>query len=99
MLADLPIELLPRGQLRQGGTEMALRVAVKATLTAQALPLPEHSPGHHLTPAERGLGARMQYGRQRGLAKVVYHNVKSSQEGVCVDHRGAPYPGEDRVVL
>jgi len=38
--ADLPIVLLPRRQLRKGRSEVALRIAVKATLTAKALPLP-----------------------------------------------------------
>jgi hypothetical protein len=56
LLADLPIVLLPRGQLRKGRPEMALRIAVKAALTAKALPLPEQGQGDHLTPAEGRLG-------------------------------------------
>jgi hypothetical protein len=78
---------------------MALGVAVQAPLTAKALPLTAQGQGHHLAPAQGGLGARVRLGRQRSLAKVVYHNVKSSQEGVHIDHRSAPYLGEDRAIL
>ena len=86
LLAALPIELLPGGQSREGGPEMTLGLAVKAALTAKALPLPEHRQGHHLTPAQGGLRSRVWLGGQRGLAKVVCHNVKSRQEGVHIDH-------------
>ena len=41
MLAHLPVELLSRRQLGKGRTQMALCIAVKAALTAKALPLPE----------------------------------------------------------
>jgi hypothetical protein len=41
LLPHLAIELLAGGQLRKGGPQMALRLAVKAPLTAKALPLPE----------------------------------------------------------
>src|SRR5918911_3521190 len=86
LLADLPMELLPGGQRRKGGPEMTLGVAVKAALTTKALPLPEQGQGHHLAPAQGGLGSRVGLRGQRGLAKVVGHNVKSSQEGVHIDH-------------
>src|SRR5262249_31406152 len=85
--ADLPIVLLPCGQRRKGGPQMALCIAVKAALTAKALPLPEQRQGHHLTPAEGCLGARVEVGGQRALAKVIDHHVQSSQEGVHIDHR------------
>jgi hypothetical protein len=45
VLAHLPIELLPRGQLGKGREQMALCIAVKAAFAAKALPLPERSPG------------------------------------------------------
>ena len=37
--------------------------------------------------------------RQRSLAKIVDYDVKSRQEGVHIDHRNAPYLGEDRAIL
>ena len=58
LLAALPSVLLPRGQLRTGRPEMALRLAVKAALTPQALPLPAQGQGDHLTLAEGSLGTR-----------------------------------------
>ena len=94
LLAELPIVLLPGGQRRKGGPEMALRIAIKAPLTAKALPLPEQGQGHHLTPAQGCLGARVWLGGQRGLAKVVCHHVQNSQEGVHIDHRSAPIVGK-----
>jgi hypothetical protein len=97
--ADLPIVLLPREQSRKGGPQVALRIAVKAALAAKALLLREQSQGHHLTPAEGSLGARVWFRGQRELAKVIDHNVKSSQEGVHIDHRSAPYLGEERAIL
>ena len=69
--ADLPIVWLPRGQRREGGPQVALRVAVKAALAANALPLREQSQGHHLTPAEGSLGARVWFRGQRERAKVI----------------------------
>jgi hypothetical protein len=96
---DLLIVLRACGQLGKGGLQMALRGTVKAALTAKALLLPEQGQGHHLTPAEGGLGARVGLGRQRALAKVIDPNVKNSQEGVHIDHRNAPYLGEDRAIL
>lgn len=99
LLADLPVALLPGGQGRQGGPEMARRVAVKTPFTAKALPLSKHPQGHHLAAAQGGLGPRMELGRHRGLAKVIDHNIKSRQEGVHIDHRRAPYLGEDRAIL
>jgi hypothetical protein len=55
LLPHLAIELLAGGQLRKGGPEMALCIAVKAPLIAKALPLPEQGQGHHLAPAQGGL--------------------------------------------
>jgi hypothetical protein len=81
MLPHLAVELLPCRQLWEGGLEMALGIAVKAPLTVKALPLPEQGQGDHLAPAQGRLGARGWLGWQRELAKVINHNVKSSQEG------------------
>jgi hypothetical protein len=86
LLPHLAVELLSRGQLRKGGPQMTLRIAIKAALTAKALPLPEHSQSHDFAPAERGLRARTGLRRQGGLAKIVDHDVKSRQEGVHIDH-------------
>src|SRR5262245_45679023 len=74
---------------------MTLRIAIKAPLAPKALPLPKDGQGHDLTPAEGCLWPRMRLGEQNGLAKVVCHDVKSGQEGVSIDHSGAPYPRED----
>ena len=57
MLPHLAIALLPARQGRKGRPEMALRRAVKASLTAKALPLAEYGHGHHLAAAQGGLGA------------------------------------------
>jgi hypothetical protein len=78
---------------------VALRIAVNAALAAKSLPLREQSQGHHLTPAEGSLGARVWFRGQRERAKVIDHHVKSSQEGVHIDHRSAPYLGEERAIL
>jgi hypothetical protein len=85
MLADVPIALLPGGQSGEGGPEMVLGLEVTAALTTKALPLPEHRQGHHLAPAQGGRWSRAGLRGQRGLAKVVCHNGKSSQEGVHID--------------
>src|SRR5262245_18656603 len=98
LLTHLPIVLLPRRQLRKGCSEMALRIAVKAALTAKALPLPEQGQGDHLTPAQGRLGTWVWRGGQREHAKVIDQNVKSGQEGVHINHRSAPY-FEDRAIL
>src|SRR5262245_13077854 len=99
MLPHLAVELLPCRQLGEGGLEMALGIAVKAPLTAKALPLPEQGQGEHLAPAQGRLGARVWLGGQRELAKVINYNVKSSQEGVHINHRSAPCLGKDRAIL
>ena len=96
LLADLPIVLFPGGQRWKGGPEMALGIAIKAALTAKALPLPAQGQGHHLTPAEGRLGARVELGGQSELAKVIDHHVKSRQEGVHINHRSAPYTKSDK---
>jgi hypothetical protein len=75
LLADLAIALLPGGQRRKGAPEMTLCIAVKAALTAEALPLSAYGQGHHLAPAQGSLWSRVWLRGQRGLAKVVYHNV------------------------
>src|SRR4029453_8841535 len=77
---------------------MVLGIAVKAPLTAKALPLPEQGQGHHLTPAQGRLRAWVRLGRQREHAKVIDHHVKSRQEGVHINHRSAPYFA-DRAIL
>jgi hypothetical protein len=97
--ADLPIVLLPRRQRRKGRPEMARCIAVKAALTAKALPRPAQGQGDHLTPAEGRLGTRVGLGGQGEPAKVIDHNVKSSQEGVHINPRSAPYLGEERAIL
>src|SRR5262245_6246610 len=99
MLPHLLIALLPGGQLREGGPQVALSIAIKAVLTAKALPLPEHGQGHDFTSAEGGLRSRMALRGQGGLAKVIDHDVKSREEGVDIDHKIAPYLGEDRAIL
>jgi hypothetical protein len=75
LLAALPIALLLGGQRRQGGPQMTLGIAVKAALMAKALPLAEHGQGHHRAPAQGGLWSWVGRGGQRGLAKVVYHQM------------------------
>src|SRR5262249_54576511 len=92
-------ELLPRRQRGEGGVHMPLGLAVKTAFTAKALPLAKDRQGHHRTPAEGSLGARVWFRGQRELAKVIDHNVKRRQEGVHIDHRSAPYLGEDRAIL
>jgi hypothetical protein len=99
MLSHLALVLLPEGQRRQGGAQVALRLAVKAALTAKPLPLAKDGQGYCLTPTEGGLGPRVLLRGQRGLAKVINHDVKSGEEGVGIDQRAAPYLGEDRAIL
>src|SRR5215471_4815777 len=77
---------------------MTLGRAIKAALTAQALPLPAQGQSHHLTPAEGRLGARVGRGGQRERAKVIDQHVQSRQEGVHINHRSAPYC-EERAIL
>ena len=55
----LAVALLARGQRRKGGPQVTLCIAIKATLTAKALPLPAEGQGHHFAPAERGLRPRV----------------------------------------
>src|SRR5215475_268104 len=86
MLPHLAVKLLPSGQLRKGRPEVALRRAVKAALTPKALPLPKDSQGHYLTPAESCQRPTMSLSGQGGLAKIIDHDVKRSQEGVHIDH-------------
>src|SRR5215467_6966355 len=78
---------------------MPVRLAIQPELTAKALPLPEEGQGHRLTPAKSRLRSSMGLGRQRGRAHIIYHDVKSRQEGVHIDHRAAPYLGEERAML
>jgi len=99
MLPHLAMVLLPEGQLRKGRAQVALRLAVKATLTAKPLPWSKDGQGDRLTPTEGRLGSRVLLRRQGGLAKVINHDVKKSEEGVGIDHRAAPYLGEDRAML
>src|SRR5262245_4352510 len=86
LLPHLAVELLPRGQLWKSGPQVTLCIAIKAPLTAKALPLPKHGQGHDFAPAERSLRSRALLRGQGSLAKIVYHDVKSSQEGVHIDH-------------
>jgi hypothetical protein len=86
MLTHLAIVLFPGRQLRKGRPQMVLRRAVKAALTANALPLSAYGQGHHLTSAEGGLRSRVSLKGQGGRAKVIHHNVQSSEEGVDIDH-------------
>jgi hypothetical protein len=79
LLAELPLALLPGGPRRKGGPEMALRRAIKAPLTAKALPLPDQGQGHHRTPAQGGLGARVELGGKEVLQKssaITYRIVR-----------------------
>jgi hypothetical protein len=78
---------------------VALRRARKAALTAKALPLAKDGQGHHLAPAEGGRRSRVTLRGHGGLAKVIDPNVKSSEEGVDIDHEIAPYLGEERAIL
>src|SRR5262245_59538931 len=91
VLPHVAIELLPGRQLRKSRAQVALRIAVKAARTAKALPWAEDRQGHHLTPTEGGLRPRVLLRGKGDLAKVIDHNVKSSEEGVGIDHRAAPY--------
>src|SRR5262245_29813308 len=81
LLTYLAIELLARGQRGEGGAQMTASIAVKTALTAKTLPLPKEGQGHSLTPAKSRLWSRMGLGRQGGLAHIIHHDVKSSQEG------------------
>jgi hypothetical protein len=98
-LAHLAVALLPYGQSRKGGTHMLVGRALKTACTAQALPLTTDREGHYLAPREGRMGPWVRLKRQRGLAKIVYHDVQRGQEGVCVDHRVLLNPGEERVSL
>ncbi len=69
LLAHLPIVLLPRRQLRKGCSEMALRIAVKAALTAKALPLPEQGQGDHLTRLRAAWGPGCGAGGKESMQK------------------------------
>src|SRR5215468_7051803 len=96
---DLPLVLFSGGQRRKGGPELALGGAGKAPRTAKALPRPEQGPGHHLTPTQSRRWSWVWRGGQRGLVTVIDHNGKSRQEGVHINHRRAPYLGEERAML
>jgi hypothetical protein len=78
---------------------VTLRIAVKATLTAKALPLSVYRQSHHFAVAESGRWPSVSLGGQKDLAKIIDHGVKSGQEGVGIDHRTAPYLGEDGAIL
>jgi hypothetical protein len=99
MVAHLPIKLLSRRQLWKGQPQVALRIAVKPALASKALPLSKDRQRQHLTATEGSLGARLGRRRQEILAEIIHYHVKSSQEGVDIDHRFAPYLGEDRAIL
>jgi hypothetical protein len=78
---------------------MPLGIAIKTAFTAKALPLAKDRQGYYLTACEGCMRARVRLRRQRGLAKIVHYDIKSSQEGVWGDHRAAPYLREDRAIL
>jgi hypothetical protein len=66
---------------------VALGMAVKAALTAKALPLSTHGQGHDLAPAERALRPRMSRREPGGRATIVSHDIKHRQAGVPIDQR------------
>jgi hypothetical protein len=70
MMAPLPIELLPGGQLRKGRPQVALCILVKAALVPKTPPLPEDRQRQPLTATECGLVPRLGFGRQGELAKA-----------------------------
>src|SRR5262245_16846439 len=94
MLAHLPMKLLPGRQLRKGHPQVVLRIAVKPPLAPKALPWPEDCQCQYLTATEGSRGARLALDRQGGLAEIIHHHVKSSQEGVSIDHSVAPILGK-----
>ena len=75
VLPHLAIEVLPGRQLRKGGAEVAPRRAVKAALTATALPWSEDGQGDDLTPTEGSLRPRVVLRGQGERAKVIDHTV------------------------
>jgi hypothetical protein len=89
LLPHVAVALLARGPLRQGAPQVALRRAVKAPFTAKTLPLRKHRQGQHCALAASSLRPRVGLYGQRGLAKVINHDVKNSEEGVHIDHERA----------
>jgi hypothetical protein len=89
VLPHLALERRPRGQLGKSSPQVALGIAIQATFTAKTLPL-RHRQGQHFAPTESSLRPRVGLQGQRGLAKVINHNVKNSEEGVHSDHESAP---------
>ena len=95
VLPHLAVELLPRGQRGKGGPQVALGIALKAPFTAKTLPLRKHRQGQHFAPAESSLRPRVGLQGQGGLAKVINHDGKHSEEGVHIDHEIAPSLGRE----
>ena len=94
MAAELAVELLARRQRREGAAQVAAGVAVEPPLAAEALPLAEDRQRQQLGAAERGRGPGVR--RRRGqvsLAEIVDHDIQGGEEGVRVDHGGAPLLG------
>ena len=99
MVAQLPIPLLLRGQLWKSRPQVALRIAIKAVLTATPLPLAKERQGQTLTACESCVWPWRRFHGQRGFTEIVSYDIKRGQEGVDIDHRNCFYLGEDRAIL
>jgi hypothetical protein len=99
LLPHLPMAGCPGGPLGKRCPQVALGIAGKAPCPPKALPWPTQRPGHSLAPAERGLRPRVARRGQGRLAKGLDHDGERSEEGGHIDHRGAPYSGENSAIL
>lgn len=92
MLAQEPIELATMGQLRKGGAQVLLRVAVESPFAGKLHPLTKECQGDHLASTQRRDRSRFAWlPRERSLAKIIHHDVQCCQEGIQIDHQRAPF--------
>src|SRR5260221_7754740 len=87
-----PIELATIRQLRKRLSQVLVCIAGKRSLALKLHPLSKQRQRDHLTSAQRRLGAwSWPLWLKFRLAKIVYHNVQCSQEGIQIQHQRAPF--------
>jgi hypothetical protein len=85
------VELRTVRQLGEHTFQATPGVSIESSFALEVSPLTKDSQGNYLTATQRSLGAGLCFLDRLGFAKVVYHSIQYSQEGIRVDHQLAPF--------
>ena len=92
VLPQEAVELGTIRQLRKGGLQMLLGIAVKRAFAGKLDPLAKYCQGDHFAALQRGPWARnVLLMNMPRLAKIINHDVQCSQEGIQIDLKLAPF--------